>query len=142
MKANNVQLSLSWMDPCSALHMHSMYIHTVVLYKWSLLHLTTSSSYTILSNRGLPFEVASFIRRRRRERVLITSGTNLFDKDSYCASTQRNYCNIYTRHEHRTITVLQHCAKLQWSLSIKDTLGPANLSTVERLSTLQRWKVY
>ena len=25
-------------------------------------------------------------------------------------------------------------------LSIKDTLGPANLSTVERLSTLQRWK--
>ena len=31
---------------------------------------------------------------------------------------------------------------LQWDLSIKDTLGPANLSTVERLSTLQRWKMY
>ena len=29
---------------------------------------------------------------------------------------------------------------LQWNLSIKDTLGPGNLSTVERLSTLQRWK--
>ena len=27
---------------------------------------------------------------------------------------------------------------IQWDLSIKDTLGPANLSTVERLSTLQR----
>ena len=27
---------------------------------------------------------------------------------------------------------------LQWNLSIKDTLGPGNLSTVERLSTLQR----
>ena len=27
---------------------------------------------------------------------------------------------------------------LQWDLSIKDTLGPANLFTVERLSTLQR----
>ena len=25
-----------------------------------------------------------------------------------------------------------------WNLSIKDTLGPANLFTVERLSTLQR----
>ena len=29
---------------------------------------------------------------------------------------------------------------IQWDLFIKDTLGPANLSTVERLSTLQRWK--
>ena len=28
--------------------------------------------------------------------------------------------------------------KLQGDLSIKDTLGPVNLSTVERLSTLQR----
>ena len=27
---------------------------------------------------------------------------------------------------------------IQWDLSVKDTLGPANLSTVERLSTLQR----
>ena len=27
---------------------------------------------------------------------------------------------------------------LQWDLFIKDTLGPANMSTVERLSTLQR----
>ena len=27
---------------------------------------------------------------------------------------------------------------LQWNLFIKDTLGPANLSTVERLSTLLR----
>ena len=27
---------------------------------------------------------------------------------------------------------------LQWDLFIKDTLGPANLSTVERLLTLQR----
>ena len=27
---------------------------------------------------------------------------------------------------------------VQWNLFIKDTLGPANLSTVERLSTLQR----
>ena len=27
---------------------------------------------------------------------------------------------------------------LQWNLSIKDTLGPTNSSTVERLSTLQR----
>ena len=27
---------------------------------------------------------------------------------------------------------------LQWDLFIKDTLGPANLSTVERLSTLQK----
>ena len=34
------------------------------------------------------------------------------------------------------------CMKLavQWSLSIKDTLVPANLSTVERLSTPQRWR--
>ena len=24
----------------------------------------------------------------------------------------------------------------------KDTLGPDNLSTVERLSTIQRWKMY
>ena len=31
---------------------------------------------------------------------------------------------------------------LQWDLFIKDTLGPANMSTVERLSTLQRWKMY
>ena len=30
---------------------------------------------------------------------------------------------------------------LQWDLFIKDTLGPADLSTVERLSTLQRWNV-
>ena len=28
--------------------------------------------------------------------------------------------------------------EVQWGLSIKGTLGPANLSTVERLSTLQR----
>ena len=27
---------------------------------------------------------------------------------------------------------------LQWNLSIKDTLGPVNLSTVERLSAVQR----
>ena len=27
---------------------------------------------------------------------------------------------------------------IQWDLFVKDTLGPANLSTVERLSTLQR----
>ena len=32
--------------------------------------------------------------------------------------------------------------RIQWGLFIKDTLGPANLSTVERLSTLQRWKMY
>ena len=31
---------------------------------------------------------------------------------------------------------------IQGDLSIKDTLGPAILSTVERLSTLQRWKMY
>ena len=31
---------------------------------------------------------------------------------------------------------------IQWGLFIKDTLGPANLSSVERLSTLQRWKMY
>ena len=31
---------------------------------------------------------------------------------------------------------------VQWDLSIKDTLGPANLSTVKRLSTFQRWKMY
>ena len=31
---------------------------------------------------------------------------------------------------------------IQWDLFIKDTLGPANLSTVERLSTLQRWRMY
>ena len=31
---------------------------------------------------------------------------------------------------------------LQWNLFIKDTLGPVNSSTVERLSTLQRWKMY
>ena len=43
-------------------------------------------------------------------------------------------------------TVSTHCGAfvyidsyvLQWDLSIKDTLGPANLSTVERLSTLQK----
>ena len=28
--------------------------------------------------------------------------------------------------------------EVQWNLSIKDTLGPGNFSTVERLSTLQR----
>ena len=28
--------------------------------------------------------------------------------------------------------------EVQWNLSIKDKLGPGNLSTVERLSTLQR----
>ena len=32
--------------------------------------------------------------------------------------------------------------KVQWNLFIKDTLGPANLSTVESLSTLQRLKMY
>ena len=30
------------------------------------------------------------------------------------------------------------CMCVQWDLFIKDTLGPAILSTVERLSTLQR----
>ena len=29
---------------------------------------------------------------------------------------------------------------IQRNLFIKDTLGPGNLSAVERLSTLQRWK--
>ena len=29
---------------------------------------------------------------------------------------------------------------VQWNLSTKDALGPANLSTVKRLSTLQRWE--
>ena len=33
-----------------------------------------------------------------------------------------------------------HVQYIQWDLFIKDTLGPPNLSTVERLSTLQRWK--
>ena len=27
-----------------------------------------------------------------------------------------------------------------WDLFVKDALGPAKMSTVERLSTLQRWK--
>ena len=31
---------------------------------------------------------------------------------------------------------------LQWNLLIKDTSGVAHLSTVERLSTLQRWELY
>ena len=31
---------------------------------------------------------------------------------------------------------------VQWNLFIKDTLRPANLFTVERLSTIQRWKIY
>ena len=30
---------------------------------------------------------------------------------------------------------------LQWDLFIKDTLGTPDLSTVERLPTLQRWNV-
>ena len=33
-----------------------------------------------------------------------------------------------------------HGNRIQWDLFIKDTLGPANLFTVERLSTIQRWK--
>ena len=31
---------------------------------------------------------------------------------------------------------------IQWDLFIKDTLGLAILSTVERLPTSQRWKMY
>ena len=38
--------------------------------------------------------------------------------------------------------VIQVGLVIQWDLFIKDTLEPANLSTVERLSTLQMWKMY
>ena len=31
---------------------------------------------------------------------------------------------------------------IQWNLSIKDTFGPVNMSTVERFSTIQRCKMY
>ena len=40
------------------------------------------------------------------------------------------------------VIITEQIALLQWDLFIKDTLGPANLSTVERLSTLRRWKMY
>ena len=39
-------------------------------------------------------------------------------------------------------SVLSNVYVEQWDLFIKDTLGPTNLSTVERVSTLQRWKMY
>ena len=38
-----------------------------------------------------------------------------------------------------TLDVVRYvCMGVQWDFFIKDTLGPANMSTVERLSTLQR----
>ena len=43
---------------------------------------------------------------------------------------------------HNRCTYTSYTTYIQWDLFIKDTLGPANLSTVERLSTLQRWKMY
>ena len=36
--------------------------------------------------------------------------------------------------------IITYCIHIQGDLSVKDTLGLAILSTVERLSTLQRWK--
>ena len=39
-------------------------------------------------------------------------------------------------------SVVSTVYEIQWDLFIKDTKGPANLSTVEKLSTLQRWKMY
>ena len=49
-------------------------------------------------------------------------------------------------HVMRSSNINGHCSwwcmylymYIQWDLFIKDTLGPANLSTVERLSTLRR----
>ena len=41
--------------------------------------------------------------------------------------------------DYQQLTVCTYvCTRVQWDLSIKDTLVPAHLSTVERLSTLQR----
>ena len=37
-------------------------------------------------------------------------------------------------------SLLSHPIQLQWDLFIKDTLGPANMSTVERLSTFRGGK--
>ena len=59
-----------------------------------------------------------------------------FDLCSECHSRGFNYVlrNICSY----TITVGSGYEVLQWNLFIQDALGPANLSTVERLSTLQR----
>ena len=44
--------------------------------------------------------------------------------------------NLYTLYAF----CMNYVMPVLWDLFIKDTLWPANLSTVERLSTLQRWK--
>ena len=55
----------------------------------------------------------------------------------------RTVCLLVSECTYHTLCMLGYVlhTHLQWNLSIKDTLGPGNLSTVERLSTLQRWKI-
>ena len=63
---------------------------------------------------------------------VLVSSVNLPERAYRCISTERHaqkYNKKYTLYMYRQI---------QLDLFTKDTLEPANLSTVERLSTLQR----
>ena len=84
----------------------------------SLVHPTTANHHHLFSLTCL---------------LLTSSGNTLIYNIAFCATLYMYLCIIMH---------MYNMDEIQWNLFIKDTLGPANLSTVERLwlSTLQRWK--
>ena len=61
--------------------------------------------------------------------------------DNLLLHVQQRMSLLLIKQMKHSMIVIRH-NEIQWNLSIKDTLGPGNLFTVERLSTLQRRKMY